>query len=60
MDENRYELWYDNFGDGKIVERIAADLDLETACLLIKAVMEKYFADTQFSLILKHAEAHNE
>lgn len=60
MDENRYELWYDSLGDGKIVERIAADLDLKTACLLIKACMEEYYADTQFALTLKHAEAHNE
>lgn len=60
MDENRYELWYDSLGDGKIVERIAADLDLRTACLLIRACMEEYYANTQFALILKYEEASNE
>jgi hypothetical protein len=62
MWEDKYELWLDSLGDGKIVERIATDLDLRVACLLIRAYMEEYYHDLRFGLILKHMpqEEHDE
>lgn len=55
MHEQLYEVWEDSLGDGTIQERLAAELTLEHAIIFMRAIMEQYYNDTQFSLILKHA-----
>lgn len=45
MCEDRFEVFYDMMGKGMHTERIATDMDLQTALLLIKALVEDYHQD---------------
>lgn len=45
MWEDRFEVFYDMMGKGTHTERIATDMDLQTALLLIKAMVEDYHQD---------------
>ena len=55
MWEDKYDVYEDLMDNGKIVRRLAADMDLEHALLFMRAYMETYYHDLSFSLILKHA-----
>lgn len=46
MWEDKFEVFYDMTGEGKHTKRIATDMDLQTALLLIKAMVEEYYQET--------------
>lgn len=52
MCEDRFEVFYDMMGKGMHTERIATDMDLQTALLLIKAMVEDYHQETSAYYIL--------
>jgi hypothetical protein len=52
MWEDKFEVFYDMTGEGKHVERLATDMDLQTALLLIKASVEEYYQETLGRYIL--------
>ena len=60
MWEDQFDVYEDMLGDGKIVKRLAADMDLEDALLFMKAFAQEYYNETQLALILKHSSTPRE
>lgn len=60
MWEDKFDVYEDMLGDGKIVKRLAADMDIEDAVLFMKAFVQEYYNETQLALILKHSSVPRE
>lgn len=55
MYEDLFDVYIDVLSDGKIVNRIAAAMSITDATLFMRAYMEEYYNDLDFSLILRHS-----
>jgi len=55
MWKSLYNVYLDTEGSGRYLERIAAKMSLRDATLFMRAYMEEYYNDTDFSLVLRHA-----
>lgn len=54
MWEDKFEVYKDALGDGKIVERVASDMSLEDALLFIKACIQEYWRELSTTYTIKH------